>query len=56
MESLVLPPFGLYVELYSHLRTAGKLKYLAVTKLGVGAFAADILPADTVRKLREMGG
>ncbi len=48
--------FHFHVEFYPRLRTADKLKYLAGTELGAGAFAADILPEDAARRLREAEG
>ncbi len=46
--------FHFHVEFYPRMRTAGKLKYLAGTELGAGAFAADILPEAAARRLREV--
>jgi len=46
--------FHFHVEFYPRMRTAGKLKYLAGTELGAGAFAADVLPEEMARRLREV--
>lgn len=45
--------FHFHVEFYPRMRAAGKLKYLAGTELGAGAFAADILPEEAARRMRE---
>ena len=46
--------FHFHVEFYPRMRTRDKLKYLAGTELGAGAFAADILPEAAARRLREV--
>jgi UDPglucose--hexose-1-phosphate uridylyltransferase len=43
----------LHVEFYPPLRTAEKLKYLAGSEQGAGAFISDTLPEDSAVKLRE---
>jgi UDPglucose--hexose-1-phosphate uridylyltransferase len=43
----------LHVEFYPPLRTAEKLKYLAGSEQGAGAFISDTLPEDSAAKLRE---
>jgi len=45
----------LHAELFSIRRAPGKLKYLAGTESGMGAFSNDVLPEDTARRLREAG-
>jgi UDPglucose--hexose-1-phosphate uridylyltransferase len=42
-----------HVEFYPPHRTAGKLKYLAGSEQGAGAWVVDVLPEDTAAKLRE---
>ncbi len=46
--------FHFHVEFYPRMRTAGKLKFLAGTEIGAGTFAADLLPEETARRLREV--
>lgn len=48
--------FHFHVEFYPKLRSAGKLKHLAGTELGAGAFAADALPEEIAQELREVQG
>jgi UDPglucose--hexose-1-phosphate uridylyltransferase len=43
----------LHVELYPPLRTAEKLKYLAGSEQGEGAFISDTLPEESATRLRE---
>jgi UDPglucose--hexose-1-phosphate uridylyltransferase len=43
----------LHVEFYPPLRTAEKLKYLAGSEQGAGAFISDTLPEDSAARLRE---
>lgn len=43
----------LHVELYPPLRTAEKLKYLAGSEQGAGAFISDTLPEESAARLRE---
>ncbi len=43
----------LHVEFYPPLRTARKLKYLAGSEQGAGAFMVDVMPEDSARALRE---
>jgi len=42
-----------HIEFYPPNRTADKLKYLASSETGAGAFIADALPEQTARTLRE---
>ena len=42
-----------HVEFYPPNRTADKLKYLAGSETGAGAFIVDVLPEQTARTLRE---
>ncbi|MEU6642818.1 galactose-1-phosphate uridylyltransferase [Saccharomonospora sp. NPDC046836] len=44
----------LHLQLFSVRRTADKLKYLAGSESGMGAFVTDALPEDTARRLREV--
>jgi len=46
----------LHAELFSIRRAPGKLKYLAGTEAGMGAFSNDVLPEDAAQRLREAGG
>ncbi|MBD0710754.1 MULTISPECIES: galactose-1-phosphate uridylyltransferase [unclassified Streptomyces] len=48
--------FGLHLELFTVRRASGKLKYLAGTESGMGAFMNDIRPEDAARRLREVAG
>jgi UDPglucose--hexose-1-phosphate uridylyltransferase len=43
----------LHVEFYPPLRTGEKLKFLAGSELGGGAFVSDVLPEDAAARLRE---
>jgi UDPglucose--hexose-1-phosphate uridylyltransferase len=43
----------LHVEFYPPLRTAEKLKYLAGSEQGAGAFVSDVLPEDSAAELRK---
>lgn len=45
--------YHLHIELYPPNRTADKLKYLAGSELGAGAFILDARAEDTARELRE---
>ncbi len=45
--------FHFHVEFYPPHRTAGKLKYLAGSELGAGAFILDARAEDTARRLRD---
>ncbi len=47
------PGGHLHVEFYPPLRTAEKLKYLAGSEQGAGAFISDVLPEDSAAELRE---
>jgi len=46
----------LHLQLFSVRRSAGKLKHLAGTEAGMGAFSNDVLPEDAARRLRAAGG
>ncbi len=48
--------FHFHVEFYPKLRSVAKLKHLAGTELGAGAFAADALPEAMAQELREVQG
>jgi UDPglucose--hexose-1-phosphate uridylyltransferase len=53
------PEFALHLELFTIRRAPGKLKYLAGSESGMGAFTNDIAPeaaAATLRKLGAEGG
>ena len=43
----------LYLQLFSIRRAPGKLKYLAASESGAGAFINDVEPEDAARRLRE---
>jgi len=45
-----------HIELYPPHRTAEKLKYLAGSEAGAGAFVVDVLPEETAQSLREATG
>ena len=45
----------LHVELFSIRRSADKLKYLAGTESGQGAFSNDVAPEAVAERLRELG-
>jgi UDPglucose--hexose-1-phosphate uridylyltransferase len=45
-------PYHLHIELYPPNRTATKLKYLAGSEAGAGAFINDALPEETAAQLR----
>ncbi|MEV7532585.1 galactose-1-phosphate uridylyltransferase [Streptomyces hydrogenans] len=46
--------FGLHLELFTVRRASGKLKFLAGTESGMGAFMNDIRPEDAARRIREV--
>jgi UDPglucose--hexose-1-phosphate uridylyltransferase len=46
---------GLHLELFSIRRAPGKLKYLAGSESGMGAFVSDVLPEQTAARLRAAG-
>ncbi|MFG3038873.1 galactose-1-phosphate uridylyltransferase [Streptomyces sp. NPDC048330] len=46
--------FGLHLELFTVRRASGKLKFLAGTESGMGAFMNDVRPEDAARRLREV--
>jgi UDPglucose--hexose-1-phosphate uridylyltransferase len=48
--------FGLHLHVMGVRRAPGKLKYLAGTESGAGAWSNDVLPEDAARLLREAGG
>ena len=45
----------LHLELYSTRRGEGKLKYLAGSESGMGAFVGDVLPEQQAQQLKEAG-
>ncbi len=45
----------LHLELFSIRRAADKLKYLAGSESGMGAFVSDVRPEDAAARLRELG-
>lgn len=45
----------LHLQLFSIRRAPDKLKYLAGTEAGMGAFSNDVLPEDVAARLREAG-
>jgi UDPglucose--hexose-1-phosphate uridylyltransferase len=45
----------LHLELFTIRRAPGKLKYLAGSESGMGAFINDIAPEEAARRLREGG-
>jgi UDPglucose--hexose-1-phosphate uridylyltransferase len=47
--------FALHLELFTVRRAPGKLKYLAGSESGMGAFANDITPEVAASRLRELG-
>jgi UDPglucose--hexose-1-phosphate uridylyltransferase len=47
--------FALHLELFTVRRAPGKLKYLAGSESGMGAFANDIVPETAASRLRELG-
>ena len=49
----VHPHFALHLELFTIRRAPGKLKYLAGSESGMGAFTNDIAPEAAAAKLRE---
>jgi UDPglucose--hexose-1-phosphate uridylyltransferase len=48
------PEAHLHAEFYPPLRMRGRLKYLAGSELGAGAFTADTLPEEKARELRDI--
>ena len=48
------PGFALHLELFTIRRAPGKLKYLAGSESGMGAFANDIRPETAAATLREL--
>ncbi len=47
--------YHLHIELYPPNRTEKKLKFLAGSEAGAGAFINDTLPEETAQRLREVG-
>jgi len=47
--------FALHLELFTVMRAPGKLKYLAGSESGMGAFANDITPEAAASRLRQLG-
>ena len=47
--------FALHLELYTIRRAPDKLKYLAGSESGMGAFANDVIPENAAQRLRELG-
>jgi UDPglucose--hexose-1-phosphate uridylyltransferase len=47
--------FALHLELFTVRRAPGKLKYLAGSESGMGAFATDVAPEAAAKRLRELG-
>jgi UDPglucose--hexose-1-phosphate uridylyltransferase len=47
--------FALHLELFTVMRAPGKLKYLAGSESGMGAFANDIAPETAADRLRQLG-
>ena len=47
--------FALHLELFTVRRAPGKLKYLAGSESGMGAFANDITPEAAAGRLRQLG-
>ena len=47
--------FALHLELFTIRRAPGKLKYLAGSESGMGAFANDITPEAAAEQLRRLG-
>ena len=47
--------FGLHLQVLSVRRAPGKLKYLAGTESGTGAWSNDIMPETAAQRLREAG-
>ncbi|MEU6984749.1 galactose-1-phosphate uridylyltransferase [Streptomyces sp. NPDC046324] len=48
--------FGLHLELFTVRRAPGRLKYLAGTESGMGAFMNDVPPEAAAERLREVAG
>jgi UDPglucose--hexose-1-phosphate uridylyltransferase len=48
------PYAHLRIEIYPWLRMPGRLKYLAGSEVGAGAFTADTLPEDKAAELRRV--
>ncbi len=47
--------FALHLELFTIRRAPGKLKYLAGSESGMGAFANDVAPEVAAQRIRELG-
>jgi UDPglucose--hexose-1-phosphate uridylyltransferase len=50
------PEAHVHAEIYPALRMPGRLKYLAGSEIGAGAFTADTLPEDKADELRAVIG
>jgi UDPglucose--hexose-1-phosphate uridylyltransferase len=50
------PDFALHLELFTIRRAPAKLKYLAGSESGMGAFANDVAPEAAADRLRRLGG
>jgi UDPglucose--hexose-1-phosphate uridylyltransferase len=48
------PEAHLHIEFYPPLRMKDRLKYLAGSELGAGAFTADTLPEEKAEELRKV--
>ncbi|WP_405457751.1 galactose-1-phosphate uridylyltransferase [Streptomyces sp. NBC_00101] len=48
--------FALHLELFTIRRTTGKLKFLAGSESGMGAFINDVPPESAAQRLREVAG
>jgi UDPglucose--hexose-1-phosphate uridylyltransferase len=46
---------GFHLELFTIWRAPDKLKYLAGSESGMGAFANDVRPEAAAKRLRELG-
>jgi UDPglucose--hexose-1-phosphate uridylyltransferase len=53
-RELVREDFALHLELFTIRRSPGKLKYLAGSESGMGAFVSDVLPEAAADRLREV--
>jgi len=45
---------ALHLELFTIMRAPGKLKYLAGSESGMGAFANDVTPEAAAQRLRDL--
>jgi UDPglucose--hexose-1-phosphate uridylyltransferase len=53
-DGLPHPEAHMHIEIYPPLRMQDRLKYLAGSELGAGAFTADTLPEETAAELRRV--